>query len=709
MSTEQAARHPLSPLFTPASVAVIGASSDADRIGGRVLRFLIEAGFTGRLVPVNKSGAAEIQGLPAYASITDVPGQIDQAIILAPVAGVESAVRDSIAKGVKCVLVLTAGFAEIGPEGRALQDKLRDMCRAAGVRMVGPNSLGMLNLDNRYFATFSTVLYGLQPRPGKIALATQSGAFGSCAYGMASLRGMGFSQIVATGNEADVDVAECIDYFAQDPGTEVICAALESCRDGERLRAALLKAAAAGKPVLVMKVGRTELGAAAASTHTGSLAGNDAAFDAVFAECGALRPSSIEEMLDIAYFCAVTGGLPANHDMGVVTGSGGIGVLMADHAGEWDLTMSPLSEAGRKAALELLPFAVAANPLDMTAQVTSVPGGVGRTIEVMLQHGDYGTVMAYLAHSGLAPARFASTLDQLRELRQKYPQKKLVMVMLSTPEVDEALAAIGIPCFGDPTRAVAALAGAARITKLRQDLYQMPASGKSARAQPLGDVSTEAAAKQALGAAGLPVLREMLCASEDAAAAAARELGFPLVAKIASPDILHKTEIGGVMLHLQDEAAVRAAFGTLMQRARSALPQARLDGVLLAPMVRGGVETILGVQVDPTFGPLVMFGAGGTAVELYRDVALASAPLTPARARALIDQVRSSALLKGWRGAKPLDTEAVVAALCALSEFAMAHADEIDSIDVNPLVVMEKGAVCLDAVITRKGQATAAH
>jgi acyl-CoA synthetase (NDP forming) len=694
-------RHALSPLFSPTSVAVIGASSDADRIGGRVLRFLLEAGYGGRLYPVNKSGAAEIQGLPAFASVTEIPGQVDQAIVLTPVAGVESAIRESIAKGVQCVLVLTAGFAEIGPEGRALQDRLRDLCRAAGVRMVGPNSLGILNLDNRYFATFSTVLYGLQPRAGRIALATQSGAFGSCAYGMASLRGMGFSQIVATGNEADVDVAECIDYFAGDPGTDVICAALESCRDGQRLRAALLKAALAGKPVLVMKVGRTELGAAAASTHTGSLAGNDAAFDAVFAECGALRPASIEAMLDIAYFCAVTGQLPGNPDMGVVTGSGGIGVLMADQAGESGLHMPPLPESGRQAALELLPFAVAANPLDMTAQVTSVPGGVGRAIEVMLQHGDYGSVMAYLAHSGLSPARFAPTLAQLRELRQRYPRKCLVLVMLSTPEVDAQLAAIGIPVFGDPTRAVAALAGAARIKALQRQLYQLPAPVQT-RAAPLGDVSTEALAKQALGAAGLPVLRELLCASEEAAAAASRELGFPLVAKIASPDILHKTEIGGVLLGLQDEAAVRAAFAALMQRARDAVPQARLDGVLLAPMVRGGIETLLGVQVDPTFGPMVVFGAGGTAVELHRDVALASAPLTPERARALVDRVRSSALLTGWRGAPPLDVNALVRALCALSDFAMAHADELDSIDVNPLVVMERGAVCLDAVITRK-------
>ncbi len=694
-------RHALSPLFTPSSVAVIGASSDPDRIGGRVLRFLIESGFKGQLHPVNRSGAAEIQGLKAYAHIGDVPGQVDQAIVLTPVNGVEAAVRDSIAKGVECVLILTAGFAEIGAEGRALQDRLRDMCRAAGVRMVGPNSLGILNLANRYFATFSTVLYGLQPQLGRIALATQSGAFGSCAYGMASLRGMGFSQIVATGNEADVDVAECIDYFADDPDTDVICAALESCRDGHRLRAALLKAAHAGKPVLVMKVGRTELGAAAASTHTGSLAGNDAAFDTVFAECGAMRPDSIEAMLDIAYFLSVTGQLPVNEDMGVVTGSGGIGVLMADHAGEWGISMSPLSASGQEAALALLPFAVAANPLDMTAQVTSVPGGVGRTIEVMLQHGQYGTVMAYLAHSGLAPSRFAPTLAQLRDLRARYPEKNLVLVMLSTPEVDQQLAQIGIPCFGDPTRAMAALAGAVRIAQRRQNLYALPQSPAPAAAS-LGDVSTEALAKQALGEAGLPMLRERLCANATAAAEAARELGFPLVAKIASPDILHKTEVGGVMLNLQDEQAVRDAFSTLMQRARDAMPHARLDGVLLAPMVKGGVEAILGVQVDPTFGPLILFGAGGTAVELYRDVALASAPLNPTRARALIEQVHASALLKGWRGAQALDLNALVNALCALSDFAWQHAHELDSIDINPMVVMAQGAVCLDAVITRK-------
>ncbi len=692
--------HSLQPVFVPQSVAVVGASSDPDRIGGRLLRFLLEAKFEGTIYPVNKSGAAEIQGLPAFASVRDIPGNVDQAVIVVPAPGVESAVAESIAKGVKCVVVLTSGFAELGEEGRAAQDKIVAMCHQAGVRMLGPNSLGLLNVDTRYFATFSTVLYGLQPRSGVISLATQSGAFGSCAYGMATLRGLGLSKIIATGNEADIDVAECIDYLAEDPQTKVICAALESCRDGQRLRSALLKAAAAGKPVLVMKVGRTELGAAAASTHTGSLAGNDAVFDAVFQECGAYRPSSIEEMLDIAYYCTVTGRLPPNNALGIITGSGGIGVLMADHAGELNLTMPPLPPEGAEASKALLPFAVAANPLDMTAQVTSVPDGVPRTIEIMLAHGSYGTVFAYLAHVGLAPDRFASTIDRLAELRLQYPHKDLVLVMLSVPASTEKLEAIGIPVFADPSRAMKAMGAAANMAAQRNRLYVMPT--EKSVASKLSDVNTEQGAKLALKMAGLPVLIEKVCPTAKLASEFASEIGFPVVAKIASPDILHKTEMGGVLLNLQDADAVQAGFEKLMARAQQHAPNAQIDGVLITPMVKGGIETILGVQVDPTFGPMILFGAGGTAVELFKDVALASAPLSPASASALIEKVKSTALLRGWRGSPVADEAAVVNALCRLSEFAMAHADLLQSVDINPLLVQQKGAVCLDAVISLK-------
>ncbi|RQS68226.1 CoA-binding protein [Burkholderia sp. Bp8963] len=677
-------------------MAVIGASSDADRIGGRVLRFLRESGYQGKLFPINRSGS-EIQGLAAYPSILDVPDVPDQAIIVVPTGSVESALRDAIEKGVKSVVVLTAGFAEIDAQGRAVQDRMAAMCKAAGVRMIGPNSLGLLNVESRLFSTFSVVLYGVSPKAGNIALATQSGAFGSALYGAATLRGMGFSKIVATGNEADVDVAEAIDYLAGDPGTRVILAALESARDGQKLRRALLKAANAHKPVIVMKVGRSELGAAAAATHTGSLAGNDAAYDAVFAECGAYRAQSQEQMLDIAYLISTAGHLPVNNELGVLTSSGGIGVMVADACGDSGLTMPALPDAARTAMLELLPFAVAANPLDVTAQITSVRNGTVRALDLMLSNSSYGTTLAYLASAGLAPATFKTRYAQpLAELKATHPERDVIIVTLSLPEVDRELEKIGIPVFNDATRATLALGAAATIRARWANLYEPAEATRQVRA--LGNVTTEALAKEALADAGLPVPQDVLAADADAAVAAADAMGYPVVLKIVSPQIMHKTEVGGVALNVKNADAVRAAYRQILDSVHLRAPGARIEGILVCPMIVGGTEMILGVNNDATFGPMILVGAGGVNTELYKDVSLVSAPLTHARARQALDKVKAAALLKGWRGAAPKDTGALVQAMVKLSDFAMNH-PEIMSVDINPLVVRETGAAVLDAVI----------
>ncbi len=694
------AMHPLHPLFFPTSVALIGASSDPERIGGRPLRFLLEAGFKGRLHPVNRSGAAEIQGLPAYASLLDVPGPVDHAIIAVPVPGVEAALKECAAKGVKAVQVFTAGFAEVDAAGVELQARLVAICREAGMRMVGPNALGLLNPSQNFYATFSTALNGLRPKHGVIGLATQSGAFGSATYGMATLRGIGLSRVIATGNEADVDVAECIDYLAEDPDTRVICAALEACKDGARLRAALRKAAVAGKPVIIMKIGSTDVGAAAAATHTGSLAGNDAVYDAVFAECGAHRAQSVEEMLDLAHLCAVIGTLPSNEDIGIMTGSGGIGILMADNATELGMKLPALTESANAALRELLPYAVPANPFDTTAQVTAVPDGVARTIEAMLgKDAAYGSLFAYLAHVGLSPKRFQSTEDRLIAIHREHPDRALVVVMLSDEGVSQRLEAAGVAVFADPTRAVRAIAGAARMARLRRDMRTADVAVPAA-AQKLPTVATETQAKALLGAAGIPVLPEKTCNSASDAVAAANAMGYPVVAKIVSADIPHKTEVGGVLVGLQDADAVAAGYDILLARAAERAPHARIDGVLIAPMVRGGVETIIGIHMDAVFGPMVMFGLGGTAVELYKDVAFASAPLTPAQSLTLVDSVRASALLKGWRGGPVYDVPALCNAISKLSEFAVQHADQLAGIDINPFVVQTEGGVCLDALIS---------
>lgn len=695
--------HALDPFFEPRSLAIVGASSDPERIGGRPLRFLIEAGFAGELYPVNTAGHAELQGRRAYRSVLDIQAPIDHAIVTVPLAAVEQAVRECAQQGVRAVQVFTAGFAESGAEGAALQARLVEIARGSGMRLIGPNSLGLINPGKGLFATFSTLLNGIKPGAGRIGLATQSGAFGSATYGAAALRGMGLSVAVATGNEADVDVAECIDYLAQDPRTRVICTALEACRDGASMRAALLRAADAGKPVVAMKIGRSALGAAAAATHTGGLAGNDAVFDAILEECGAVRASSIDEMLDIAYLLDTAGAPPIGPRIAVVTGSGGIGVLVADEADPQGLTLPPLPGEAANRLKGILPFAVPANPYDTTAQITSVPGGIVRTLETMLELADCDTVLAYLAHSGLSPQRFAATEAALGELRVRFPDRQLVVVMLSTAEVSQRLGQAGIPVFGDASRAVRALGAAWALRERRARLHRVV--GAAGASDVLPPVDTEARAKECLRASGLPVLQEIVCQQREAAVRAAAAIGYPVVAKIVSADITHKTEVGGVMLGLADDDAVGRAFDQLVERARQHRPDARIDGVLIAPMVRDGVETIAGALIDPVFGPMVMFGLGGVATELFRDVAFGSAPLSPARARALIDRTRAGQMLGGWRGAAPLDREALVESLVRLSEFVARHADQLAAVDINPLVVRERGCVCLDAVIERRAAA----
>jgi acetate---CoA ligase (ADP-forming) len=689
--------HPLHPFFHPRSIAIVGASSDPERIGGRPLRFMIEAGFAGAVYPVNMAGHAELQGRRAYSHLSDIAEPIDHAIIAVPLSAVEQAVADCARQGVKAVQVFTAGFAEAGPEGAILQRRLVEITRGSQMRLIGPNSLGLINPAIGLFATFSTLLNGLKPPAGRIGLATQSGAFGSATYGAAALRSLGISVAVATGNEADVDVAECIDYLAQDRGTRVICIALEACRDGAALRAALLAAADAGKPVVAMKIGRSALGAAAAATHTGGLAGNDAVFDAILEESGAVRATSIDEMLDIAQYCDAAASLPAGPRIGVVTGSGGIGVLIADEAEPLSLTLPPLHDRAQILLRDILPFAVPANPFDTTAQVTSVPKGIERTVEAMLAEGGCDTVIAYLAHAGLSPQRFADTEAALAALAKRYPQQQLMVVMLSTAEVQQRLAAAGVVVFADASRAVRALGAAWALHQRRAALHRVVAPARSSL--PLPVVATEAQAKACLKAAGLPVLAEQACATRADAVRAAEAIGYPVVAKILSADIVHKTEVGGVMLDLADAQAVSQAFDELLRRAAHHRPKARIDGVLIAPMLRGGVETIAGIVIDPTFGPMLMFGLGGIATELFRDVSFGSAPLTTARANALIDRTRARQMLAGWRGAPPADRAALVTTLVRLSEFGAAHAHELSAVDVNPLVVRQQGCACLDAVI----------
>ncbi|WP_207539472.1 acetate--CoA ligase family protein [Sabulicella rubraurantiaca] len=690
--------HPLDPMFRPRSVAVVGASGDPDKLGGRTLFHIKELGFSGRIYPINVS-SREVQGLPAWPSLRDLPEVPDCALIVLPAKLVAAALEDCVAKGIRHVQILSSGFAEEGGEGVAMQERLVAIARDAGIRFTGPNALGSISPPDGFFGTFSSLLATARPGPGRIGVATQSGAYGSHIYAVAGFRGLGISRAIATGNEADLDVAACIDYLAEDEGTAVICASLEGCRNGERLRAALLKAAAARKPVVVMKVGRTEEGAAAAATHTGALAGEDRVIDAVFRECGAYRASSIEEMLDIAYLCSVAA-VPPLPGVGILSVSGGIGVLMADAAVEAGLPVPPMPPETLSRITEIQPVAGGRNPIDTTAQLNGRMHVFEGISQVMMEGAELGSLLFYLAHLGRNEERFPPLEQAMAALRRRFPDRLVVAVMTHVDSIRLRLEALGIPVFEDPTRAVRAVAAASRLRDLQAEAAAPPAPRPSGVR--LAGAGNEAAAKALLREAGLPVPPEHACATEEAAAAAADALGYPVVMKILSDDIPHKTEVGGVLLGVADADAVRAGFAELMRRARAMRPEAKLDGVLVAPMLKGGVETIIGTQRDPVFGPMVMFGLGGVSVELFADVAFASAPLTPERAGALVDSVRGARLLGGWRGAAPCDRAALVSALVAVSELAAAE-EGIESVEVNPLLVRSDGAFALDALVRVRG------
>ena len=690
--------HPLETMFRPRSVAVIGASGDPEKLGGRTLFHIKELGYDGRIFPINVSGK-DVQGLPSWKSVADLPEVPDSALIVLPAALVPQALEDCAAKGILQVQVLSSGFAEEGGEGIALQARVVEIVRRHGMRITGPNCLGSISPPDGYFGTFSSLLATARPGPGKVGVATQSGAYGSHIYAVAGFRGIGISRAIATGNEADIDVAAAIDYLAEDEGTSVICASLEGCKDGAALRRALLKAAAARKPVIVMKVGSSEVGAAAAATHTGALAGEDRIIDAVFRECGALRVSSIEEMLDIAHVCSIAP-LPPCPGVGILSVSGGIGVLMADACIEAGLAVPPMSPGVMDEIRAIQPVAGGRNPIDTTAQLGGRMHIFESISQAMMRGAELGSVMFYLAHIGRNVPRFPPLEKSLVELRRNFPDRLVVAVMTHVDEIRLRLESLGIPVFEDPTRAVKAIAGATRIRQLQAAAAAAP---EVPRGTPLGaNGANEAAAKALLARAGVPVLPERICATAEDAVAAADALGYPVVMKILSEDIPHKTEVGGVLLNLADADAVARGFAEVMRRARAAKPDARLDGVLVAPMASGGVETIIGVQRDPVFGPMVMFGLGGVAVELFKDVTFATAPLTPDRAEALIDAVRGSRLLEGWRGGPALDRARLVQVLCDLSAFAVAHQDEIEGIEVNPFLVRADGGWALDALVTSR-------
>jgi acyl-CoA synthetase (NDP forming) len=687
----------LTPLLAPRSVAVLGASSDPTRISGRPIAYMKSQGFQGGLYPINPN-RTEIQGLKAYASINDVPEVPDVAIVAVSSEVAAAAVEDLGKKGVKAIVMFTAGFAEMDDAGAVAQAKMVATARSYGMRILGPNCLGVFDARRSYYATFSSSFDSGWPVPGRIGIASQSGAYGTHLYTLARNRGIGASLCVMTGNEGDVTMGECIGWLAENPEVDVITVYAEGIREAEGLIAALEVARAARKPVIMQKVGRSELGTKAAKSHTASIAGDDAVTEAIMNEFGVFRASNSEQMLDIAH-TATRKIYPVKNTLGVITVSGGAGVLISDVSESVGLAMPEMPEATQKHLRELVPFCAPRNPVDATAQVSNDPTLINTFTEAMIRDGGYSAVLGFFSMTA-SSKRWPVMREQLNIVKDKYPDRLYVLSVIAPPERTAELESDGWVVHEDPTRAVIAIDAMGRFGAAFAKPAGAPAPSVPAVTLP-AVTPTEAEAKRLLAGAGIQSAPESECTTADAAVAAAEKFGYPVVMKILSPDILHKSEIGGVILDVSDADGVRAGFALLLERAKTAAPTARIEGVLVAKQLKGGVECIMGIVRDPVFGPIAMFGLGGIFVEILKDVVFHRCPFGPDVAEEMIRSIKGAPLLLGARGRKKADVKALADTLSRLSAFAMAAGPSLQSIDLNPVFAMPEGegAFAVDAVV----------
>ncbi len=690
-------------LLNPSSVAILGATDDIRRVGARVMRYMNEAGFQGPVYPINPKRDV-VQGKQAYPSISDIPGTADLVIMAIPAPAVAQALHDSAAKGAKAAVVFSSGFAEMGDDGRAMQDQLLAAARSAGIRLLGPNCLGCVNVATGAMASFSSNFLDALPVTGSVAIVSQSGAFGAHLYSLARARGIGLSHWVTTGNEVDITVSECLEFLAERDEVSTLVVYAEGINDPDGLRRALAKARDARKPVIFLKVGRTEAGAEAAKSHTASLAVSDAVCDALFKQYGVYRADTTDEMMDVAYACQM-GVFPKGRRLAILSVSGGVGVQMADSAIKHGLEVPAMPDATQKVIRELLPFAAPRNPVDVTAMAIDNPEHYLTPVyDAVLGDPNTDAVSIFFTPGQGTDAFADLTLGALGRMRSADPDKAVSINIIMPPAVAERYEAAGYTVFDTPDRAVSTLAALCRVREgLDRAVGDTPLDLPAGAETVPTEATSEVAAKRVLASAGITVVREVLAIDAEGAGKAAREIGGPVVLKIASPDIQHKTEIGGVLVGIEGADAVAEGFETLMARAREKAPKARLEGVVVCEMAGGGVETVIGVNMDPTFGPVVMFGLGGIFVEVLKDVTFRLAPFGVEEAGRMIREIKSFDVLTGARGGPKVDLDALAETLARVSAFAAANSDKLQSLDINPYLALPKGGVALDALIVPKG------
>lgn len=691
----------LEALFAPGSITVVGVAREAGKVGRFVFDNLIAGGYSGTIYPVNPH-ADEIAGYRCYPSVTALPEVPDLAVIVVPAPSVAAVIEECGTLGVPAAIVISAGFKESGPAGGALEREVAARARAHGVRLLGPNCLGIISTGTRLNASFA----GMMPPHGSIAFMSQSGALGTAILDWAAGEGLGLSHFVSLGNRADISEADLLDAFRDDDGVSVIVSYLESVADGARF----LDSAATTtrvKPVLALKSGRSEAGARAVSSHTGSLAGSEAAYDAAFRRTGVIRAGSVQELFDLATTFSRQP-LPSGPGVAILTNAGGPGVLATDACERAGVALASLDNGTLERLRTFLPDAAALyNPIDILGDAT--PERFLEAARTLCDDPNVHTLLVILTPQAMTePERTAQVL--VDELPQAVTKVAVFMGGPAMVSAWEVLRSGGLPVFPFPERAVAAIAAMHSYQRhLERTGIEPPAlePDRDTVARILDDARargrtfiTEEHASRIVAAYGIAVPHGIVAPDLATARAFALETGYPLVAKIASPDILHKSDIGGIEVGIADDAHLASSYDRILSRARSYAPEAVIHGIHVQEVVPAGREVIVGVDRDAQFGPLLMFGLGGVYVEVMRDVTFRLCPLDLPEARQMLAEIRGYGLLRGARGQRPADLEAIADTIVRVSAL-VTDFPQILELDINPLMVRDagNGAVAADVRI----------
>ena len=689
-------------MFSPRSIAVIGASKTVGKVGYLTLSNLVQSGFQGPIVPVNSAGG-ELLGLPVYKQLADYPDAIDLVVIAVPAEMVPAAASEAVAKKAGAVVVVASGFKEAGPEGRALEDELIAICRRGGVRLLGPNCLGVINTAIRMNASFSRRI----PQAGSMAIFSQSGALCTAMMDIADERELGVSKAISIGNKADITEVDVLEALAEDEDTKVIVGYLEDISDGDRFVKAA-EAASNRKPVVILKAGTTTAGSRAAANHTGVLVGKDTAYGAAFKRAGICRADTFDALFDSATALALQP-TPKGDRVLIITNSGGSGTISADAVEKAGLNVATLGEELARQLRRALPAAAFIdNPIDISA--AAEPRHYAAALDIVAAEGSFDAVLIVLAPQYMTePA--ATVRAIVAHLDENMPVLAAFLGGGDIMPSRQELAAAGLPFYDSPERAVTALKAmyeygvwqrrparqVVRFPVNRRRVERIIYRRQRTDRLRLGEVKS----KDILKAYGFQILEGRLTTSPEEAMEIARFIGFPVALKVISPSIIHKSDLGGVRLNLNSAQEVADAFDLMMLRINKLAPNAIIGGIYVEKMAEKGLEVIIGMTRDPQFGPMLMFGLGGIFVEVMKDVTFHLAPITENEAAQMLQSTRSYELLQGKRGLKEVDMHAIAVALQRISQLTTDFPQILD-LEINPLIVGEMGnePVVVDARMT---------